>query len=202
MHLEQANGAWHGVQNHTAIRYSPAGCSILAKVVICHNLYRVTVSSSLMNPWNPSSVGKRLANRLLSMTLLSSLAVSVRGTIALAATRNEAFSGGMIVVRGPSCNLEHQRRAGCNRYDAGIRKKVQTGRPCDAQDTGFVGIIETGQDSLSFNDLDEPITGIAELESSYEQHAMAACGLAETDFGSDMVLTNLIEPAMDGKGLR
>ena len=102
VHLEQANGAWHGVQNHTAIRYSPAGCSILAKVVICHNLYRVTVSSSLMNPWNPSSVGKRLANRLLSMTLLSSLAVSVRGTTALAATRNEAnslyhFDGGRVV---------------------------------------------------------------------------------------------------------
>ena len=73
---------------------------------------------------------------------------------------------------------------------------LAAGRPVIVQDTGFKGILPSGEGLVAFSTLDEAVAGIEDVESRYRQHARAARELAETYFDSSTVLASLLEDAM------
>ncbi len=72
---------------------------------------------------------------------------------------------------------------------------LAAGRPVVVQDTGFGGVLPTGEGILSFRTMEEAAAAIREVESGYDRHAKAARAIAEEHFDSDKVLTRLIEEA-------
>ncbi|HEU5104452.1 MAG TPA: hypothetical protein VFU11_01295 [Solirubrobacterales bacterium] len=70
---------------------------------------------------------------------------------------------------------------------------LASGKPVLAQATGYELEVETGSGLLAFADPEEAATGIAEIESEYGRHSAAARELARERFGSDRVLTELLE---------
>jgi len=77
---------------------------------------------------------------------------------------------------------------------------LAAGRPVVAQETGFTGIIPTGEGLLSYTNLEEAVAAISEVERDYERHAKAARRIAETHFDSDKVLGDLVNTALKRKG--
>ncbi|MEN8131105.1 MAG: hypothetical protein ABFS45_13105 [Pseudomonadota bacterium] len=69
---------------------------------------------------------------------------------------------------------------------------LATGRPVIVQDTGFTDNIETGRGLFAFNNLDQAITAIAEVEVNYTKHCSAAREVARYYFEAGKVLTRLI----------
>lgn len=67
------------------------------------------------------------------------------------------------------------------------------GVPAVVQDTGFG--IPTGEGLFKFSTLDEAADAIEEIAKNPERHAKAAASLAAEHFGSDGVLSALIEEA-------
>jgi glycosyltransferase involved in cell wall biosynthesis len=70
---------------------------------------------------------------------------------------------------------------------------LASGKPVVVQDTGFSSVIPTGEGILSFNNVQEAVEAIDQLEDEYEIHTKAAREIAENYFDSDKVLTNLID---------
>lgn len=70
---------------------------------------------------------------------------------------------------------------------------LASGRPVLAQDTGFSHHLPTGTGLLSFDSLDDVLTGLADIDRDYERHCAAARALAEEHFDADRVLTGLLQ---------
>jgi hypothetical protein len=69
------------------------------------------------------------------------------------------------------------------------------GRPVIAQDTGWTGLLPSGEGLLAFADAAEAAAGVAEVLGDYERHCKAARALACELFDARIVLTRLIEIA-------
>jgi hypothetical protein len=70
---------------------------------------------------------------------------------------------------------------------------LASGRPVLAQNTGFTRWLPTGRGLLSFDDMDDAIRGIDEIQSDYDRHAEAAREIIRNYFDSRKVLTQLLE---------
>jgi hypothetical protein len=70
---------------------------------------------------------------------------------------------------------------------------LASGRPVLAQATGYELEVETGAGLLPFSDPEEAAARIEAIEADYEGHSAAARELARERFGSDRVLTELLE---------
>ena len=72
---------------------------------------------------------------------------------------------------------------------------LASGRPALVQDTGFTEWLDCGEGLLAFSTQDEAAAGIEEIAARYEAHCRAAREVAEALYGSDKLLTKLIEDA-------
>ena len=61
---------------------------------------------------------------------------------------------------------------------------LATGRPVLAEDTGFSDHLPTGRGLVAFNNLEEALAGVAEIDGNYQKHMRAARELAEEYLGS------------------
>jgi hypothetical protein len=71
------------------------------------------------------------------------------------------------------------------------------GRPVIVQDTGFGMVIPVGEGILVFNNPEESIEAVLEVEAHYALHAKRAKEIAREYFDSDKVLNQLIEKAYE-----
>src|ERR687896_216626 len=62
---------------------------------------------------------------------------------------------------------------------------LASGRPVLAEDTGFSDHLPTGRGLLSFNNLEEAVAGVTEIDRNYPQHMRAARELAEEYLSSE-----------------
>jgi hypothetical protein len=69
---------------------------------------------------------------------------------------------------------------------------LASGKPVLAQDTGFTDNYPVGKGLLSFSNLDEAVSGIAEIRSDWDGHSRAARAIAEEHFDSRKVLRRLL----------
>ena len=74
---------------------------------------------------------------------------------------------------------------------------LAAGRPVVVQDTGFGGILPTGEGILPFLSIEEAADGIRQVQSDYQRHARAARAIADEYFDSDKVLERLVNEAME-----
>jgi hypothetical protein len=72
---------------------------------------------------------------------------------------------------------------------------LAAGRPVVVQDTGFSEFIPSSQGLLAFQSLDEAIEAIEAIEANYSHHQKCARDIAETYYGSDIVLGRLLKGA-------
>jgi glycosyltransferase involved in cell wall biosynthesis len=70
---------------------------------------------------------------------------------------------------------------------------LASGRPVVLQDTGFSDWLKTDFGLIPFNDANEALSAIEEINNNYVRHCQNARDLAEAYFSSDKVLTELIE---------
>lgn len=70
------------------------------------------------------------------------------------------------------------------------------GVPVVVQDTGFSHLLPTGAGLLSFETLEEAVTGLEAVVSDPTRHARAAKEIAAVHFGSEGILTRLLERAL------
>lgn len=73
---------------------------------------------------------------------------------------------------------------------------LAAGRPVVVQDTGFGGVLPTGEGLLPFHTIEEAAAAIREVEGNYDRHSKAARAIAENYFDSAKVLDRLLEEAM------
>jgi hypothetical protein len=73
---------------------------------------------------------------------------------------------------------------------------LAAGRPVVVQDTGFRGVLPTGEGIVAFATEDEAVAGLEDVQARYAAHARAAREIAVEEFGSDRVLTRLVEDAL------
>jgi hypothetical protein len=78
---------------------------------------------------------------------------------------------------------------------------LAAGRPVITQDTGFSRHIPTGAGLLAFDDVEDALAAVADVNRRYSQHCAAARELAAAYFDSDLVLTRLLE-AVSGASVR
>ena len=69
---------------------------------------------------------------------------------------------------------------------------LASGRPVLAEDTGFSDHLPTGRGLLCFNDLEEAVAGVAEIDRNYSEHMRAARELAEEYFNSQKSLPAML----------
>ena len=69
---------------------------------------------------------------------------------------------------------------------------LASGRPVLAEDTGFSEHLPTGRGLLSFNDLEEAVAGVTEIDRNYPQHMHAARELAEEYLSSEKWLPYML----------
>ncbi len=69
---------------------------------------------------------------------------------------------------------------------------LATGRPVLARDTGIRDLYPTGEGLLTFQNVQEAVHGVFEIDKSYLRHCESARSIAETYFDSDKVLTDLL----------
>jgi hypothetical protein len=72
---------------------------------------------------------------------------------------------------------------------------LAAGRPVITQSTGFEDHIPTGQGLFPFTTMDDILKAIDSIESDYPRHCHAAAEVAESHFGSDIVLSKLMGQA-------
>jgi hypothetical protein len=72
---------------------------------------------------------------------------------------------------------------------------LAAGRPVITQDTGFSNILPTGRGLFIFQEMDDVLAAMAEIESDYEGHCRAARQIAIEYFSAEKVLRNLTEQA-------
>ena len=70
---------------------------------------------------------------------------------------------------------------------------LASGRPVIAQDTGFSHHLPVGDGLLTFTSIEGALSACDDVRARYEHHRRAARELAESSFGSDIVLTRLLE---------
>lgn len=70
---------------------------------------------------------------------------------------------------------------------------LAAGRPAVVQDTGFSKTVPVGKGLLAFDTLEEASAAIEAVESDYRSQADAARELAADQFGSDKVLTRMLD---------
>jgi hypothetical protein len=70
---------------------------------------------------------------------------------------------------------------------------LASGRPVLAQDTGLEGLVPTGRGLVTFSTLDEAAAGAEAIMADHAGHAADARDLAESCYGSDLVLTRLLD---------
>jgi hypothetical protein len=73
---------------------------------------------------------------------------------------------------------------------------LASGRPVLVQETGFSSWMNSGAGVIAFNSPDEAIAGIEQIYRNYALHCEAARAVAEAYFDSSMVLTGMIECAV------
>ena len=73
---------------------------------------------------------------------------------------------------------------------------LASGRPVIIQDTGFSDCMKVGEGIWAFNDPDEALTGLDEINRNYEFHCQMARAMAEEYFDSRNVLIKLIAESM------
>jgi hypothetical protein len=69
---------------------------------------------------------------------------------------------------------------------------LAAGKPAVVQDTGFGRSLPVGEGLLSFRTMDEALDGIRAIERDPRGHREAARSLAETYFGSDRIVSDLL----------
>jgi hypothetical protein len=69
---------------------------------------------------------------------------------------------------------------------------LASGRPVLAEDTGFSDHLPTGRGLLSFNDLEQAVAGVTEIDRNYPQHMRAARELAEEYLSSEKWLPSML----------
>jgi glycosyltransferase involved in cell wall biosynthesis len=70
---------------------------------------------------------------------------------------------------------------------------LASGKPVLAHDTGLASLFPIGEGLLVFSSPDEAVAGVEEICSNYELHSQSARRIAEDHFGSDVVLTRLLQ---------
>jgi glycosyltransferase involved in cell wall biosynthesis len=70
---------------------------------------------------------------------------------------------------------------------------LASGKPVLAQNTGLRDLYPAGEGLVLFSTLDEAAAGAEAIAGDYERHCSAARTFAEEHFGSDQVLTRLLE---------
>jgi hypothetical protein len=61
---------------------------------------------------------------------------------------------------------------------------LAAGRPVLAEDTGFTGVVPTGEGLLAFRDMREAVAGVEAIDADFPRHSRAARELAEAYFGA------------------
>jgi hypothetical protein len=74
---------------------------------------------------------------------------------------------------------------------------LASGRPVVIQDTGFSRWLSTGRGLLPFNSRDEAAGALEEVSRRYNIHCRAARELAEQHFDARIVLTSLLDRALN-----
>ena len=69
---------------------------------------------------------------------------------------------------------------------------LASGRPVLAEDTGFSEHLPTGRGLLCFNNLEEALAGVAEIDGNYPKHMSAARELAEEYLSSQKWLPSML----------
>ena len=77
---------------------------------------------------------------------------------------------------------------------------LASGRPVITQQTGFSEWLPTGEGVLAFNNMDQAIAAIEDVNSRYEFHCKRAREIAEEYFDYKKVLPKLIDTAMNSVG--
>ena len=72
---------------------------------------------------------------------------------------------------------------------------LAAGRPVVVQETGCSAVLPVGEGLLTFRTPDEAVDAIKEVAGDHARHGQAARAIAEDCFGSDFVLTRLVEDA-------
>jgi hypothetical protein len=75
---------------------------------------------------------------------------------------------------------------------------MASGRPVVIQDTGFSRWLSTDVGVLPFTTVDEACARLESLDRDYDRHCVEARAIAEAYFGSDAILTRLLEQAFEG----
>ena len=70
---------------------------------------------------------------------------------------------------------------------------LASGKPVLVQDTGFSRHLPVGEGLVAFRTLDEAVAGAKDISRRYDSHCRAARELAETHFGSNVVLGRLVD---------
>jgi hypothetical protein len=69
---------------------------------------------------------------------------------------------------------------------------LAAGRPVITQDTGFGGVLPTGEGLFAFNTMEEILAAFDAVASDYDRHSRAALAIAEDYFQAEGVLARLI----------
>lgn len=77
---------------------------------------------------------------------------------------------------------------------------LAAGRPAVVQDTGFSKTVPVGKGLFAFDTIEQAAAAIESVESDYRLHAAAARDLAVDQFGSDKVLTRMLEDIYSAGG--
>jgi len=72
---------------------------------------------------------------------------------------------------------------------------LAAGRPVLVQETGFSKYLPTGEGLLSFNNIEEALTGIFEINCDYQKHSRKAKEIAREFFDAKVVLPRLLRDA-------
>ena len=74
---------------------------------------------------------------------------------------------------------------------------LASGRPVITQNTGCGTWLPVGAGVLTFDDIDEAVGAIAEVNRRYDHHCHAARALAEEYFDAGRVLSSMLERALN-----
>ena len=77
---------------------------------------------------------------------------------------------------------------------------LAAGRPAVVQDTGFSKTVPVGKGLFAFDTIEQAVAGIEMVEGDYRLHAAAARDLAVDQFGSDKVLTRMLDDIFSAGG--
>lgn len=82
---------------------------------------------------------------------------------------------------------------GCGWFSDRTVRYLASGRPALVQDTGFSRTLPTGTGLVAFRNLDEAVTGAADIVRRYDEHAVEARAIAASYFDAQVVLTRFCE---------